>query len=330
MAIEEQAVYDLLIIGSGAAGLAAGLYAGRYKMNTVIIGGSFGGATATAGVIHNFPGNADIDGYELMKIMKGQCTNLGVAVESGWVTAVDRDGSCFRITVGEGEKAKQLGAKTVIFAMGTERRKLGVPGEEEFAANGVHYCITCDGPLYHDKVIAVVGGGDGSVKGVNLAAEYAKKIYLIVRGNRLKAEPINIEQLEKLGEKVEVLYETEVSEILGDGSVNALKLTKEVNGSSELPVDGVFIEIGAVPDTKMAQDLGVEVDERGYIKTDNMMITNVPGVYAAGDTINFFGSFKQDITAAATGSVAATTAYNYHKQHGDLCEMHWVPSNLAE
>lgn len=330
MGIETQQVYDLVVVGSGAAGLGAGLYAGRYRMNTLVIGGSFGGATATAGVIHNYPGNADVDGYELMKLMKKQCVDLGVTVAAGWVTAVEKDGSCFRITIGEGEKAKQVGSKTVLFAMGTERRKLGVPGEEELAAKGVHYCVTCDGPLYADKTIAVVGGGDGSVKGVNLAAEYAKKIYLIVRGNELKAEPINAEQMERLGDKVEVLYETNVTKILGEQSVTSIELDKAHNGSTTLDLDGIFIEIGAVPQKELPESLGVALDERGYITCDNLMNTNVPGVYAAGDAVNFFGSFKQDITAAATGAVAATTAYNYYKQHGALCEMHWVPVNVME
>ncbi|MDP3989242.1 MAG: FAD-dependent oxidoreductase [bacterium] len=321
-------LYDLVVIGSGAAGLGAGLYAGRYRMKTLVVGGSFGGATATAGTIHNYPGAPEADGYELMKLMKGQCKDLGVLIETGWVTSLMRDGSCFKIIVGEGEKAKEIGSKTIIFAMGTERRKLGVPGEEAFAAKGVHYCITCDGPLYHDKTIAIVGGGDGSVKGVNLAAEYAKKIYLIARGPQLRAEPINLEHMQALGDKVEVLYETQVKEILGDGVLNAIKLDKEVNGSTTVSIDGLFIEIGSKPQTKLPEDLGVALDERSYIVTDNMMSTNIPGVYAAGDTTNFFGPFKQTITGAATGSVAATSAYNFYKQHGNLCEMHWVPVML--
>ncbi|MDP3955668.1 MAG: FAD-dependent oxidoreductase [bacterium] len=328
--MEDKTVYDLIVIGSGAAGLSAGLYAGRYRMNTLIIGASFGGATSTAGIIHNYPGVPHAEGYELMKTMKSQCEELGVTIQSSWVTKIEQDGSCFRVTTGQDEKTKQFGAKTIVFAMGTERRKLGVDGEETFLSRGVHYCITCDGPLYGGKTIAIVGGGDGSVKGAILAAEYAEKIYLIVRGDELRAEPINAEMLKKLGNKVEVHFQTSVLEIHGEQLVNSVTLSKEINGTTQLPIDGIFIEIGADAQRELPSSLGVELDERGYIATDNLMKTNIPGIYAAGDTTNFFGSFKQDITAAATGAVAATSAYNYYKQHGALCEIHWVPVNIVD
>jgi thioredoxin reductase (NADPH) len=324
--MDDKSVYDLVIIGSGAAGLSAGLYAGRYQMSVLIVGKSFGGATSTAGTIHNYPGAPHADGYELMKTMKGQCEELGVRIEMGEVVGVSSDGGCFRIEL----KDKQVGAKTIVFAMGTNRRKLGVPGEEEFLSKGVHYCITCDGPLYGGKEIAIVGGGDGSVKGAILAAEYASKIHLMVRGDSLKAEPINQEILEKLGKKIEVHYQTEVEEVIGSDLVEKLIVNKEVNGSKELPVSAVFIEIGAVPQKDLPESLGVALDKKGYIETDNLMRANIDGVYAAGDAINFFGSFKQDITAAATGAVAATSAFNYIKQHPGTCEIHWVSENIVE
>lgn len=317
----EKEHYDVLIVGTGAAGLAAALYAGRYNLDVLVVGEEFGGETTTAGVIHNYPGAKDIDGYDLMKIMKEQATGVGSEVIDGRVESIENNDGCFFAQIGD----KKITASTVILATGTSRRRLGLPNEESLKGKGVHYCMTCDGPLYGGKTVAVVGGGDGAIKGANLSAQYADKIYIIVRGDKLRAEPINQEELESYGDKIEVLYQTEVKEIVGGEKLEKVVLTKEHNGSNELVLDGLFIEIGAVPDTTLAKGLGVELDEYGSIKSDNMMATNVPGVYVAGDATNIFGSFKQDITAACTGSVAATSAYAYKKKHGDVCRKHWVP-----
>jgi len=310
--------YDVVIIGTGAAGLSAALYAGRYRMKTLAIGKEFGGETATAGVIHNYPGVMDVDGYDLMKIMREQACGVGSEVIDGEVTEVRRDGGCFIISA----NGKEYSASTIIFALGTKRRHLGLPNEKELTARGVHYCITCDGPLYTGKTIAVVGGGDASVKGVNLAGEYAEKIYLIVADTSLNAEPINLQQIEKLGDKVEILFETKVEEIVGNGKLEHLVLSKPLNGSTDLVVDGLFVEIGALPNVDLPKSLGVSLDSRGYIASDTMMKTNVEGVFAAGDTVNLFGRFKQDVTAVAMGAVAATSSYEYVKANGNVCIIH--------
>ena len=317
----EREHYDILIVGTGAAGLSAALYAGRYNLDVLVVGEEFGGETSTAGTIHNYPGAKDIDGYDLMKIMKEQATGVGSEVVNGRVDSLENNDGCFFAHIGD----KKITTSTVVLATGTKRRRLGLPNEEKLKGKGVHYCITCDGPLYGGKRVAVVGGGDGAIKGANLSAQYAEKIYIIVRGDALKAEPINQKELESYGEKIEVLYDTEVKEIQGENNLEKIILSKEHNGSSELVLDGLFIEIGAVPDAELAKGLGVELDEYGYIKSDNMMATNVPGVYVAGDATNIFGSFKQDVTAACTGSVAATSSYSYKKKHGDVCQKHWVP-----
>jgi thioredoxin reductase (NADPH) len=164
--------------------------------------------------------------------------------------------------------------------------------------------------LYGGKTVAMIGGGDSSVKGVNFLGEYAKKIYLIVRGSEVRAEPVNAERMKKLGDKVEVLLEHEVKEIVGEKMLEKLVLS----GEKDLVVDGMFIEIGFDPDKTFAEQLGLELDEKGYMKVDNMMRTKVPGIFAAGDATTHFGSFKQDITAAAMGAVAATAAYEYLAQ----------------
>jgi thioredoxin reductase (NADPH) len=183
--------------------------------------------------------------------------------------------------------------------------------------------------VYTGKTIAIAGGGDASVKGINLAAEYAEKIFLIVRGKEVTAEPINLENMKKLGDQVEVILETEVKELVGKEKLEKVILSRGGKESSELVVDGLFPAIGAVPNVELAKQLGVELDERGYIKVGSLMQTNVDGVFAAGDAVNHFGSFKQDITAAALGAVAATSAYNDRKIHGDLCAVHAQPPLTA-
>ncbi len=309
--------YNLIIIGTGAAGLSAGVYAGRYNMKTLIVGKEFGGETARAGEIENYPGEIGIDGYELMTKMKKHAEHVGAEVVTGEVERVEKIDDCFNVTIGD----EIHHATSVVLGLGSERRRLGLVNEEELTGKGVHYCVTCDGPIYSGKTIAMVGGGDASVKGVNLVSEYVKKVYLIVRGDKMKAEPINISEMEKLGDKVEVLYETQVEEIIPNekGMFDKVVLNKEVNGSKELDVDALFVEIGAVPNTDIVEPLHIEHDKTRYIEVDNMMRTSVPGVYAAGDIVNHFGHFKQDITAAATGAVAATSAYEYYKSNKDKC-----------
>ena len=318
-------IYDAIIVGSGAAGYGTAIYAGRYLMKTLIIRGKFGGETATAGQIWNYPGAPGTDGYELMKNMEGQAKDAGAEQMDGKVVAATSEGGCYQVTVEKPDKSTvELAANTIIFAQGAERRHLGLDREDELTGKGVHYCVTCDGPLYSGKEVIMVGGGDASVKGILDLAKYVDKIYFVVRGDKLIAEPVNQADMEKLGDKVVMLFETEVKELVGEKMFEGVKLTKEFNGSDELKASALFVEIGADPDVKVATSLGVELDEHGYIKVDSSnMHTNVPGLFAAGDTVNAFGPFKQTITAAATGAVAATNAYNYHRKHGNICQLHW-------
>lgn len=315
-------IQDLIIIGAGAAGLAAGIYAGRYRLKAVIISETIGGETALAGKIENYPGVKPLDGFDLMQIMQEQAAAVGVKTVRARVEKIIRSEHCFTVTTTQGEYL----AHAIVFALGAERRRLGLPNEKELTGRGVHYCVTCDGPLYRGKTIALVGGGDASIKGANLAAEYANKIFLIVRGAEIAAEPINLEQMKKLGDKIEVLYETAVKEIIGAAKLEKIVLSRDYKGSKELTVDGLFVEIGARPNTELAKSLGVNLDAAGYIEANAMMKTNIDGVFAAGDTVNLFGRFKQDITAAAMGAVAATAAYEDRQGHGDLCVWHARPS----
>jgi thioredoxin reductase (NADPH) len=318
--------YDVVIIGSGAAGLSAALYAGRYRMSVLVIGEEFGGETATAGTIWNYPGVRAADGYELMKTMKAQAKETGADFADGRVEKVEKEDGCFRVFW----KNESVHANTVIFAIGTNRKHLNLPNEKELTGKGVHYCATCDSPLYGGKIITVVGGGDAAVKGINMAAEYASKIYVLLRGKEFRAEPANLEEMKALGDKVVVLPETQVKEIIGNTLLEKIILTKPYNGNSELTTDALFVEIGYEPNVGLATPLGVALDQHGFIATDTLMKTNIPGLYAAGDTTNIFGLFKQDVTAVATGAVAATSAFEYKKRFGNTCTINTSASTQAE
>ncbi|MEK7202175.1 MAG: FAD-dependent oxidoreductase [Patescibacteria group bacterium] len=297
---------DVIIIGSGIAGLSAALYTARYELSTIVIGAELGGATSTAWTIENYPGFKEIDGYDLIIKVKEQVEALGAKVIADKIEKITKTDEGFELT---GESGQSYQARSVIFTHGAARRKLNLPKEDDFSlGKGVHYCTTCDGPLYKGKTIAIVGSGDASVKGALLAVQYAEKIYMIVRGDGLHPEPINAERLKPyLGTKVEVLPNSQVKEILGDSRLTGVKLAND----QELKLDGLFIEIGAIPEMKLVESLGVKLDQHGYVAVNNMMETNIEGVLAAGDATNFFGHFKQDITAAAMGAVAATSAFNH-------------------
>jgi len=305
---------DVLIIGSGMAGLSAAVYAARYNLKTLVIGHEFGGATSTAWTIENYPGYVAIDGYDLMMKVKEQAEKIGAELQTDKVVAIEKRNDHF---VAKTEEGKEVEAKAIILSCGAARKKLGLPREDEFSqGKGIHYCTTCDGPLYKEKVVAVVGSGDSAVKGLNLAVQYAQKIHWLIRGDQIKAEPFNYEKVKKyFGDKIEVHYNTQVTELVGERRLESVKL----NTGTDLKLDGLFVEIGAQPEVELATHVGVALDEYGYVKVNNMMETSVPGIYAAGDVTNFFGHFKQDITAAAMGSVAATSAFK-HIQHAPNIE----------
>ncbi len=319
-------MFDVAIIGAGVAGLSAGIYAGRYRMKVGIFSQDFGGETARAGIISNYPGLPDSDGYNLISSMKKQALGFGAHIQEEKVVRIIQEGHCFQIIT----NTHTYDANTIIFAQGSLRRHLNLPLEQKFTNKGVHYCVTCDGPVYTNKTIAIVGGGDASVKGVILAAEYAKKIYFILRDKEANAEPINSERMNSLSEKVEIVPENEIKELVGRNTLEKIILVKAHNGSFELSLDGLFVEIGSEPDVDLALPLGVTLDTHGYIQVDAMMRTNIDGIFAAGDAVNHFGRFKQCITAAAMGAVAATSAYEDDKIHGELCHTHSLPPKFVQ
>lgn len=320
-------VYDFSIIGGGAAGLSAGIYAARYRMKTVVIRGQHpGGETAIANWIENYPGFKKIDGYELIQKMEDQASSSGVELRDGEVIDILKQGHCFDLLLKDGT---HLVSRAICFALGASHRRLGLHGEKELTGRGISYCVTCDAPLFKGKAIAIVGGGDSSIKGANLAGEYAAKIYLIVRGDKITTEPVNWDRFEKnllRTGKAEVLYETEAIELLGDKKLEGVRLSKSHKGFDALKVEGLFVQIGAQPRNELPKKLGVELDDKGYVHVDKFMKTNVHGVFAAGDITDGAGSFRQDIIAAAQGAMAATSSYQDLVIHGgEVCEIHALP-----
>ncbi len=309
---------DVLIAGQGAAAYAAGLYSARYQVDTVIAAEQFGGETAIGGVIENYPGTGDIDGFELMMKFKEQVDKLEVPTLNSNVASVSKDGDRFKVELEDGTIVNTL---AVILAVGRERRKLGLPREEEWMGKGVSYCSTCDAPLYRNKsAAAVVGGGSAAVEGAILLAKYAKTVYLLYRGDKLwRPEPILLKVLEQTS-NVKVLLETEVAELLGSdmAGLTGVRITKPYEGSDELTLDGLFIEAGADPRVEIPEQLGLDLNPNtNEVRVDRMQRTNVPGIYAAGDLTDGT-DLKQTITAAAQGAIAALSAYNFVMEHSSM------------
>ena len=314
-----QSDYDVLIVGQGAAAFAAALYAARYQISAVVIGESFGGETATGGLIENYPGYFEIDGFDLMMKFREQVDKYGVPVVDDKVTSIARTGHCFEATTDGGERYT---GSTVVLAVGRERRKLGLEHEVEWTGRGVSFCSTCDAPLHRGNVVAVVGGGDAAVKGATLLSKYAEKVYTIYRRESfVRPEPVNLRQLEQ-ADNVERLFSTSVIELKGEDGLTGVVLDRDYNGSNELAVDGLFIEIGADPRVDLAKQLGVELNDKDEVKADRRMRTSVHGVFAAGDLTDASGDLKQTVTAAAQGALAATSAYEDLSEHPNACKWH--------
>ena len=302
---------DVLIAGQGAAGFAAGLYSARYQMKTAIAGQDFGGETAIGGLIENYPGNIEIDGFDLMLEFKKQVTELEVPIIEDNLKSVSKTDKGFFCQLNNGQ---EIETKTVILAIGRERRKLGLKNEDEWTGIGVSYCSTCDAPLYKNKNLAiVVGGGNAAVEGAILIAKYAKKVFLVYRGEKLwRPEPILLETLNKT-KNVDVLLNNNVIELIGSdfGGLQKIKFEKEHNNETEYTVDGLMIEAGADPRIEIPNSLGIDLDiETNEVVVDKDQKTNIDGIYAAGDLTNG-SNLKQTITAASQGAISALSAYNY-------------------
>lgn len=309
-------MYDVTVIGGGPAGFAAAMYLGRKRLKAALFEGEvFGGQMARTGFIDDYPGVLQIDGPGLTEIMKKQAESTGAEIKSEEITEIEIIGNkSFRV-----RSAKNAyECKAVIMATGVEVRKLDVPGEEEFAGRGVSYCAVCDAPLFRNKTVAVVGGGNSAVGSAQLLSKYAARVYLIHRRSEFRADPLLLDAVMLGTRNIEPVLNSVVEKIEGTKFVEKIVLKSAAGAgtaagtgatNSELKVDGVFVEIGGIPTSQLVKPLGVALNEGGYIKVDKSQATSVPGIFAAGDVTDF--RLKQVATAVGQGAQAAISAADY-------------------
>jgi thioredoxin reductase (NADPH) len=300
--------YDLIIIGAGPAGMSAGIYAVRARMNFLLLEGKMpGGLMSTTDKIENYPGCVEpLSGMELSEHMEKQLQRFGVKYEWAYIDQLQKIEDKFILRTDEN---KMFIARTVIVATGCTPKKLHIPGEEEFRGRGVSYCATCDGPFYKDKTVVVVGGGDSAVKEALYLRRFAKKIYIVHRRGSLRAEKIVAEEAMN-DRQIEFVWDSTVEAIKGEGGVVTQVSVKNVSSGNtrDIFTDGVFIYVGYKPKSKFLDNL-VKKDELGFVIADEDMRTTTPGLFAAGDVRA--KSFRQVVTAVADGAIAVNSADEY-------------------
>ncbi len=304
--------YDFIVLGAGGTGLAAGMYAARLGLKTLVLGHSYGselpvgGVITTTNAVENYPGFIRLTGTELADKIRDHAKSYDlVEIKEEKASEIKKSGNEFLVKTNKTEYK----AKTILFATGTKWRQLEVPGSKEFENKGIAYCALCDGPLYKNKVVAVVGGSDSAAKDALLLIEHAKKVYIIYRGEQIRPEPINLDRI-KANKKIEVINKTNVVEVKGKNFVKSVILDNSYKGSKELKLDGVFVAIGHIVLSDLAKPIGVKLNNKGEIIIDHKTSeTNIPGIFAAGDVTD--KPFKQLITGVADGCTAAFSAYEY-------------------
>lgn len=298
---------DVAIIGAGPAGLTAALFAARRELKCVVFEArAVGGEMATATAIENYPGFESVSGLELARLMQSQAQKFGARLVNEEVTKIARRNNFFELSTAN----SVWRARAIVLATGAWHKELGVKGEKEFAGKGVSYCASCDAPFFKGKRVAVVGGGNSALNTALWLAPVASKVFLVHRRNEFRGEEVLVKQARAAG--VEFVLNAVPTEIIGDKTVRQLRV-QDVETKSErvLEVDGVFIQVGVIPTSVLARSLGVELDEKSFIKTRERQETNVEGVFAAGDVT---GKFLQVVEATAEGARAAFSAYEFVKK----------------
>ncbi|NLW18370.1 MAG: thioredoxin-disulfide reductase [Candidatus Cloacimonetes bacterium] len=304
--------YDVMIIGGGPAGLSAAIYAARGGLKTGLFEkGIIGGQITVTNDVENYPGFPEpLSGFELTERMRQQAEIYKAKFIDEEVTAIGMEGLCKIIETSE----NTYRTKSLIICTGAHPRLLNVPGEERFTGRGVSYCATCDGALYRDKVVAVVGGGDSAVEEALFLTRFAKKVYIIHRRDELRAQKIIQERALK-NPKVEMVWDTVVQKIHGTEQLENLELyNRRTEKVSFLPVDGVFIYVGILPNNELLESR-LELDSSGFVLTNENMHTNVPGIYAAGDIRHT--PLRQVVTATSDGAIAAYSAEKWIMENYD-------------
>lgn len=300
---DQKNIYDLVIIGAGPAALSAAIYTTREDLKTVLIEkGVVGGLAAITDQIDNYPGFANgVTGMDLADNLWKQAERFGAIIEFGEVTGIRLEDD---LKVVETTGQEYYG-RSVLIATGTDWKKLGIPGEQEYYGKGVHYCATCDGPLYKDKKLAVVGGGNSAIQESIFLTKFASHIDLLVRGDKLRASEVLQHDLKKYLDKITVHYNTTTDEIIGEEkNVKGVKITSQKDQKQrQIDVDGIFIFIGLKPTTDFLRSSGIDIDEFGFVKTNHELETNIAGIYAAGDVRS--GATMQIASATGEGATAA-------------------------
>ncbi len=299
-------MYDVVIIGNGPAGLAASIYARRAGLEVVVLSDSpmAGGQITTTYEVDNYPGLPGLGGMELGDKLKEHADKFNVEFATARVSSIKDEGSKKIVVAGD----KEFECRAVIIATGADHRKLGVPGESELTGMGVSYCATCDGAFFRKKTVAVVGGGDVALEDAIFLSRFAEKVYIIHRRDEFRGAKVLQEQL-LANEKIEPIYDTVVDEVVGKMAVEKLVLSNKKTGEkSELPVNGVFMAVGIVPNLEGLEGLP-DRDEAGYIIAGESCETSIPGIFAAGDVRT--KQLRQVITAAADGANAITSVERY-------------------
>ncbi len=304
--------YDFIILGAGVSGLSGGMYAARLGLKTLVLGTSYGtelpigGVITTTNIVENYPGFIKLTGTELADKIREHAQEYElVTIKSEKAEDVKKKGQEFIVKTNKGEYS----GKSVLFATGTKWKKLEVPGSVELENKGVAYCALCDAPLFKNKVVAVVGGSDSAAKDALVLAEHAKKVYIIYRKEKIRAEPINLKRVESK-KNIEIINNANVLEVNGKDFVESVKLDREFEKSDILALQGVFVAIGHIALSDLAKPLGVKLNKKGEIIIDHMTSeTNIAGVFAAGDVGD--KPFKQAITGVAEACTASWAASEY-------------------
>ena len=298
-------MYDVIIIGAGPAGLAAGIYAGRKKLSTAIITVDVGGQGNLTSHIENYPGALPQSGMELIDKFRTQAEKFGTEFIFGKVKKIEKLDESFNVQTSD---SKEFKTKSIIIASGKVPRKLGIPGEDEFYGKGVSTCATCDGPLFKGKTVAVIGGGNSALEAAMDLTSFADKVYLVHRRKEFRGDEVTVEKV-KNNPKVELVLDAIPKEVKGDNFITSVIVKdKNTQEEREIKIDGLFLEIGYVVDSSLAKDI-VKINDHNEIIIDSVGKTSCPGIFAAGDATNM--PYKQAIVAAGEGAKAALEAYAY-------------------
>ncbi|MBW2963627.1 FAD-dependent oxidoreductase [Candidatus Woesearchaeota archaeon] len=295
-------IYETVIVGAGIAGVTAAIYASRKRMNYLFISNNFGGQMNIAGDVENYPGIVKTTASDFMKVLKKQLDYNKIKMTQELVKGIKKKGQNFELVTDK----NKYETRTVILCTGARPRRLNVPGEVQLSKKGVSYCAICDGPVFKNMEVAVIGGGDAGLEAVDFLLNIAKKIYILERGPKLLAQKYLLENI-RGNPKVEIILNAETKEIIGDKMVTGLKYVQE-GKKKLLKVKGIFVEIGRVPNTEMIKGL-VDLDEHNHIKVSVQCDTSVPGIYAAGDCTNIHE--YQYVISGGQGATALIKAARY-------------------